>query len=622
MSDTPSNRSLLYSSVQCFYSCWKSLVLTDVLFKLIAFVALTPLVGIIFHSTIAVSGNDVVSDLDILFLFFGPVGIICAILVGGVFLAIVALEQASLLAITCASKAGKKLGVIAALQFSVFNAWSVLRLTTRIVTFTLLAIVPFSLLAASYYFVFLTDYDINYYLTEKPTSFKVAVGVGSILIVALVVILLRMFSSWFFALPVLLFEDTTPRGALKTSTERAQGNRRTLLLWMVVWATTMVVLSMLTTGIFAFVGRVIITDSTNSLHLLAGMVGLTILLLTVSNLAINVLGASTFATMSFRLYQELGRDDITNDLLPDIAVGSSGSMTICITKIRLLTAAVAGSLVAIGVGATALTSVRLNDNVQIMAHRGSSKAAPENTLAAFEKAIEEEADWIELDVQESADGEVVVFHDSDFMKLAGQNLKIWDAKEKDLNEIDIGTSFSAEFRDERVPTLAKVLELCKDRIKVNIELKYYGHDQQLEQRVAEIVQVHGMSSDVMAMSLKIDGVKKMKSIRPNWKVGLLMSVSAGDLSKIEADFLAINADFANRSLIRKAHAHGKDIYVWTVNDPATMSVMISRGVDGLLTDNPALARSVLRQRSTMSAAERLLLEIAVLLGSTPPISDQ
>lgn len=166
------------------------------------------------------------------------------------------------------------------------------------------------------------------------------------------------------------------------------------------------------------------------------------------------------------------------------------------------------------------------------------------------------------------------------------------------------------------------MDQCKGKVGVNIELKYYGHDQQLEKRVAEIVESREMSSEIMLMSLKMDGVLKMKAIRPDWKVGLLMSVSAGNLKQLEADFLAVNASFANRSLIRSAHRHGKDVYVWTVNDAPTMSSMISRGVDGLLTDRPALARSVLRQRAQMSVPERLLLEFAGVFGSVPDIAEQ
>jgi glycerophosphoryl diester phosphodiesterase len=124
------------------------------------------------------------------------------------------------------------------------------------------------------------------------------------------------------------------------------------------------------------------------------------------------------------------------------------------------------------------------------------------------------------------------------------------------------------------------------------------------------------------MSLNANGVVKMKSIRPDWKVGQLMSVYAGDLKKLEADFLAVNAAFVDRRFIRAAHANGKQVYVWTVNDAPTMSIMIGRGVDGILTDKPAVARSVLHQRAQMSAPERLLLELAGILGAAPQLEQQ
>jgi glycerophosphoryl diester phosphodiesterase len=100
-----------------------------------------------------------------------------------------------------------------------------------------------------------------------------------------------------------------------------------------------------------------------------------------------------------------------------------------------------------------------------------------------------------------------------------------------------------------------------------------------------------------------------------------MSVSAGNLKKIDADFLAVNARFADRRLIRAAHRNGKEVFVWTVNDAPTISTMIGRGIDGLLTDKPALARSVLEQRAQMSVPERLLLEFSKVLGAAPEFGE-
>lgn len=137
----------------------------------------------------------------------------------------------------------------------------------------------------------------------------------------------------------------------------------------------------------------------------------------------------------------------------------------------------------------------------------------------------------------------------------------------------------------------------------------------LEQRVVEIVERQNMVNQVMIMSLRPEGVKKIKALRPHWRCGVLMSVSVGDIQRVEADFLAVNAQFATRSFINRAHNSGKEVYVWTINDAPTMSRMMNRGVDGILTDRPELARAVLAHRSQMSNAERLLTEVAEILGA-------
>jgi glycerophosphoryl diester phosphodiesterase len=112
-------------------------------------------------------------------------------------------------------------------------------------------------------------------------------------------------------------------------------------------------------------------------------------------------------------------------------------------------------------------------------------------------------------------------------------------------------------------------------------------------------------------------VKKAKSLRPQWKVGLLTAVAFGDLTEMEADFLAVNAKIGTRRFIRRAHDRNKEVYIWTVNDPISMSVFVGRGADALITDEPALARDVFHLRSALSSFERLLLELAHLFGVQP-----
>jgi len=132
----------------------------------------------------------------------------------------------------------------------------------------------------------------------------------------------------------------------------------------------------------------------------------------------------------------------------------------------------------------------------------------------------------------------------------------------------------------------------------------------LEERVAEIVERTGMADQVMFMSLSYDGIQVLHRLRPDWKVGLLSSVALGRLAELDVDFLALNGRAGSRHLIRAAHKRGKQVFVWTVNDAVTMASMIGRGADALITDEPALAISVLEQFEQLEPTERLLIQLA------------
>jgi glycerophosphoryl diester phosphodiesterase len=264
----------------------------------------------------------------------------------------------------------------------------------------------------------------------------------------------------------------------------------------------------------------------------------------------------------------------------------------------------------------------LEDHTMVIAHRGASADAPENTLAAMELAISKGADWVEIDVQETRDGEVVVIHDSDLKKIAGSGLKVFDSSLAELQNVDIGSWKDPSYSDQRIATLQQLLELCKDRINVLIELKYYGQEIRLEERVVNIVEAASMQDQIRIMSLSYPGIQKMKSIRPGWNVGLLASVTIGDITRLEADFFAVNANFANRAFIKHVHGRGRKVLVWTVNDPISMSAMMSKGVDGIITDKPQLAANIRLERAELNIHERIMIQLASFIGKTPSRPEQ
>ncbi len=150
-----------------------------------------------------------------------------------------------------------------------------------------------------------------------------------------------------------------------------------------------------------------------------------------------------------------------------------------------------------------------------------------------------------------------------------------------------------------------------------IELKSYGYDQQLEQRVIDLVEAAEMQQEVAIISLKLSALRKVRALRPDWPTGLLIPVAVGNPARIDADFLAVSSNNVNRALLRAAHARRKAVQVWTINDSLHMSRLIDAGVDGIITDDPALLRELIEERAEMTPLETMLLRTGTLLGIDP-----
>lgn len=165
--------------------CWKSLFATDLLYKLLSFVLLVPLGGVLFRGRLFVGGNDVLSDLDIALFFARPWGWFCAIAMGAVWLGMIALEQVSLLAILAAHSPGLRLIALGSLRFAAVHALPVLQVTSRLIAWSRLVMAPFLIIALAVYVWLLREFDIHYYLQERPVEFQIAVGLGGVLALGL-----------------------------------------------------------------------------------------------------------------------------------------------------------------------------------------------------------------------------------------------------------------------------------------------------------------------------------------------------------------------------------------------------------------------------------------------------
>ncbi len=237
----------------------------------------------------------------------------------------------------------------------------------------------------------------------------------------------------------------------------------------------------------------------------------------------------------------------------------------------------------------------------IIAHRGASAYAPENTLAAYELAVRQKADAIEMDAKLTRDGHVVLFHDQTLLRTTGMPGRVINSTLADLRRLDAGSFFDVAYRGEPIPTLEEVLSAIGHQIIVFIELTNYASlTDDLPTQVAEIVVQQGMADRVIFSSFNPIALIRMRKILPEVPQGLLAQIGwkgalarswLGMVLRYQALILSIND--IHRKLVQNTHQRGCAIMVHTVNKPDEMRRFIKMGVDGIITDDPLTALNVL-----------------------------
>jgi len=266
--------------------------------------------------------------------------------------------------------------------------------------------------------------------------------------------------------------------------------------------------------------------------------------------------------------------------------------------------------------ATVLTASRIDDalgrldrHVEVTAHRGSSGEAPENTMAAIRLAVEDGAQAVEFDVMETGDGQVVVFHDTDLERVTGVKAKIWDKTAAELAELDIGSHFDPRFSGERIPTLDDVLAFAKGRVRLNIEVKPHEREKNMARSVVDAIHRHGMQENVVITSNDYPILQRIRALDPDLRIGSIIAAKVGKVEALDVDFYSVQPKIATVAFVRRAHAIGRDVHVWTVNERARMEEMLDNGVDVLITDWPKRALEVLESRSDLDELNAAVLRL-------------
>lgn len=239
----------------------------------------------------------------------------------------------------------------------------------------------------------------------------------------------------------------------------------------------------------------------------------------------------------------------------------------------------------------------------VFAHRGASAQAPENTLAAFELAVQQGAPAIELDAKLSSDGHVIVMHDARVDRTTDGKGRVCDLSLTALRELDAGSWFSGQYRGERIPTLDEVFETLGKRVLINVELTNYTTPRDaLVEKVTELVKAFGLQSQVIFSSFLPHNLVQAAKRLPEVPCGLLasprlMGMWARSFGFAFGDYQALHPFVGDVTLqqIARVHRLRRRIHVWTVNAESDLRRLFAWDVDGVFTDDPALALRVLQE---------------------------
>lgn len=232
----------------------------------------------------------------------------------------------------------------------------------------------------------------------------------------------------------------------------------------------------------------------------------------------------------------------------------------------------------------------------IVAHRGLSAAYPENTLAAFDAAIDAGAAMLEFDVALSLDRKPVVIHDDTVDRVTDGQGPVTGHTLAALKRLDAGSWFSPEFRGERVPSLGEVLERVGRRSCLNIEIKasaYEIHqpDDAVEQQVVSLVRRYGLSDGVVISSFEHRLLERIHRMERPPAVAVLTETPLSDailrlLERLNAFSWNAPADVLDPEQVARVHAQGHRVLAFTVNDPDRFRRLMDMGVDGVFSDDP------------------------------------
>ncbi|SDJ64239.1 glycerophosphodiester phosphodiesterase family protein [Billgrantia gudaonensis] len=623
-------RSLVRSVLRSLREHLRPLIAYHLFFTLLASSLLLPGVAWTLSHLLGRFDRAILSTGELLDLLLSPGGVLWALLATGLTFLVLYLQQAGMILVAIRRRDNHFQLAFIALWQTLHRLPALAGLVVLQVGAHLLLLVPLALGLGWLYGVFLGGFDPYYVQSVRPPAFWQYLGVALPLTLLWAVVAGHLYVRWILALPIVTLERHRPLAALRRSYRLTRGRSWALTIAVITLLLAIIALPLISSNLFErlFAPLLWWLPERNAVLVPATLVYVAAYVLV--TLAITFLGIAANALLSACLYLRLAHREPHPESPPADAHPGRLAWAVELSVV----------LFALSQAWWIVNSFELRDEVTIIAHRGSSMRAPENTLSAVNRAIDEQADSVEIDVRLSADDEVVLYHDSSLQRLTGNPQQVGELTLEELREFDVGQWFGDAFVGEKIPTLADAFAITRGRATLMIDMKPdAGREVALAEAVVEAMQqeaalrhacratlsvplsaAHCGNPDVIGETrLAVAQPWLIEAIRlrePSLRITLLAQlILPGTLERRGFDALGLRYNRITEREIRLASHFDYEVHAWTVNDPREMSRMIDLGVDAIITDRPDRLAALMDQRSELSDGELLLVKLRNWLSS-------
>ena len=573
-----------------------TLIKFEILYKLILSIILIPFAILGFSLSMKLTGFTYLTIENIFSYLLNPITLIILFLLIIYLTVITVFDINSLIILFDISYKKEKIGTIDLIKISLDKCKNLFNIKNISVSFLVLFLIPFLNIGIS------TNVISSIKIPEFIIDYINSNWILSIIYLVVYLLLLSIMSKWLYSLNYMILENKNFKEARKCSKALIRGKRLTdklkILLVQIITSIIYIVFILLGVLIITLFAKIFNNVKIiESIFITVVWIFIVICLILYSFIS----NAISYATISSLFYEHKKekKEKITNVNYKQVIKDKRQNKIFKYVMIVIIFITfIGGSLFTyqIVTGKTNL-NIEYVRKMEITAHRGASVKYPENTMAAFVGAKKLGADWIELDVQQTKDKQIVVSHDTNLLRVTGVNKDIIDMDYSEIKKLDAGSFFNKKFKNEKMPLLSEVLEFAKNNnIRLNIELKPTGKETNFEKQVVDLIKKYNFENNCVITSQVYDVLKNVKKVDKDIKTVYVMSIAIGNITDAKyADAFSVEASNVNTTLVNEVHNKGKELYAWTVNKEESINQMIDMNVDNIITDNIELGKELVEK---------------------------